>query len=80
MSVFTIDLETNTVTDKFKTGFQIGQMIEDAEVVGGASPNSLAVGTKFAYVSNATNDNISVIDYKNHKITGHIQIHVDRTD
>lgn len=78
MSVFTIDLQTNTVTDKFKTGFQIGQMIEDAEVVGGASPNSLAAGTKYAYVSNATNDNISVIDYKNHKIAGNIQIHVDR--
>ena len=55
--------------DKFKTGFQIGTMIEDAEVVGGASPNSLAVGTRYAYVSNATNDNISVIDYKNHKIS-----------
>ncbi len=77
MSVFAIDLQTNTVTDKFKTGFQIGQMIEDAEVVGGASPNSLAVGTRYAYVSNATNDNISVIDYKNHTITGHIQIRVD---
>jgi DNA-binding beta-propeller fold protein YncE len=77
MSVFTIDLEANRVMDKFKTGFQIGQMIEDAEVVGGASPNSLAVGSKYAYVSNATNDNISVIDYKNHKIAGTIQIHVD---
>ena len=53
-------------------------MIEDAEVVGGASPNSLAVGTRYAYVSNATNDNISVIDYKNHKIVGHIQILVDK--
>ena len=70
MSVFTIDLQSNKVIDKFKTGFQIGQMIEDAEVVGGASPNSLAVGSEYAYVSNATNDNISVIDYKNHKISG----------
>ena len=77
MSVFTIDLKTNQVIDKFKTGHQIGQMIEDAEVVGGASPNSIAVGTQFAYVSNATNDNISVIDYKNHKIVGHIPILVD---
>jgi DNA-binding beta-propeller fold protein YncE len=77
MSVFTIDLETNKVIDKFKTGHQIGQMIEDAEVVGGASPNSIAVGTRFAYVSNATNDNISVIDYRNHTIIGHIPIRVD---
>ena len=78
MSVFTIDLITNVVTDKFKTGYQIGQMIEGAEVVGGASPNSIAAGSRFAYVSNATNDNISVIDYKNHKITGEIPILVDK--
>lgn len=78
MSVFTIDLQTNRVVDKFKTGHQIGQMIEDAEVVGGASPNSIAVGKQFAYVTNATNDNISVIDYQNHKILGHIPIRVDQ--
>lgn len=78
MSVFTIDLQTNQVIDKFKTGHQIGHMIEDAEVVGGASPNSIAVGNQFAYVSNATNDNISIIDYKNHKIIGHIPILVDK--
>lgn len=78
MSVFTIDLSANKVIDKFKTGHQVGQMIEDSEVVGGASPNSIAAGSKYAYVSNATNDNISVIDYKNHKIVDHIQIKVDR--
>ena len=78
MSVFTIDLQTNQVIDKFKTGHQIGHMIEDAEVVGGASPNSIAVGEQYAYVSNATNDNISIIDYKNHKIIGHIPILVDK--
>jgi YVTN family beta-propeller protein len=77
MSVFTIDLASNRVVDKFKTGHQIGQMIEDAEVVGGASPNSIAVGQRFAYVTNATNDNISVIDYKNHQLLGHIPILVD---
>ena len=78
MSVFTIDLATNKVVDKFKTGNQIGQMIEGAEVVGGASPNSIVVGKSFAYVTNATNDNISIIDYKHHKIVGHIAIKVDK--
>ena len=78
MSVYTIDLETNRVIDKFKPGHQIGQLVEDAEVIGGASPNSIAVGSKYAYVSNATNDNISVIDYKQHKIIGHIPIKTDR--
>lgn len=78
MSVFTIDLATNKVIDKFKTGHQVGQMIEDAEVVGGASPNSIAVGSKYAYVTNATNDNISVIDYKTRKIISHIPIKTDK--
>lgn len=78
MSVFTVDLTTNKVTAKLKTGHQIGQMIEDAEVVGGASPNSIATGSKFAFVTNATNDNISVIDYKSGKIISTIPIKVDK--
>lgn len=77
MSLYTIDLATNKVTARLKTGHQIGQMVEDAEVVGGASPNSIAVGKRFAYVTNATNDNISVIDYRQHKIITHIPIKVD---
>jgi YVTN family beta-propeller protein len=77
MSVYTIDLATNQVIDRFKTGHQIGQMIEGAEVVGGASPNSIAIGSRYAYVTNATNDNISIIDYIQHQIIGHIPIRVD---
>ena len=80
MSVYTIDLTTNKVIDKFKTGYQVGQMVEGAEVVGGASPNSIAVGNKYAYVTNATNDNISVIDYRAHAISGQIDIKVDKAD
>ena len=78
MSVFTINLATNSVVDRFKTGHQLGQMVEDAEVVGGASPNSIAAGSRYAYVTNATNDNISVIDYRARKIISHIPIRVDR--
>ncbi|HEV2353396.1 MAG TPA: phosphoesterase, partial [Puia sp.] len=77
MSVYTIDLSANKVVDRYKPGYQIGEMIEGAEVVGGSSPNSLAVGRQFAYVTNATNDNISVIDYRNHRIAGTIPIHAD---
>lgn len=78
MSVFTINLPTNTIISKFKTGYQIGQMIEGAEVVGGASPNSIAIGSRYAYVTNATNDNISIIDYKNNKLAGEIAITADK--
>ncbi len=77
MSVFTIDLVNNTVTSKLKTGHLVGEMIEDAEVIGGASPNSIAINEQFAYVTNATNDNIAVIDYRNGKILKHIPIKVD---
>lgn len=78
MSVFTIDLATNTVTAKLKTGYQVGEMIEDAEVIGGSSPNSIAIGTQYAYVTNATNDNISVIDYRKGIIVKHLPIKVDQ--
>lgn len=78
MSVFVVDLKTNKVVAKLKTGHLVGHMIEDAAVVGGASPNSIAVGSKYAYVTNATNDNIAVIDYTSNKIVKHIQLKVDR--
>ena len=77
MSVYTINLNANKVIDRYKPGYQIGEMVEGAEVVGGASPNSLVVGKTYAYVTNATNDNISIIDYRNHKIAGTIPIKVD---
>lgn len=76
MSVFVIDLASNKVLSKIKTGHQIGELIEDIEVVGGASPNSIAVGKKYAYISNATNDNITIIDYATQKIVGHMPIKV----
>ncbi len=78
MSVFTIDLTTNTVVNKYKTGYQIGEMVEDAEVVGGASPNSIAVGEQYLYVTNATNDNIAVIDHKKGEIVKHIPVEIDQ--
>lgn len=77
MSVFTINLDNNTVSAKLKTGYQVGEMIEDAEVIGGSSPNSIAITAEYAYVTNATNDNIAVIDYRKGKILKHIPIKVD---
>ncbi|HLO82048.1 MAG TPA: YncE family protein, partial [Chitinophagaceae bacterium] len=77
MCVFAIDLQSLKVVRKYKTGYQVGEIIEDAEVVGGASPNSIAVGKKYVYVSNATNDVISVIDHQQQKIVKQIPIVVD---
>ncbi|MFD2573587.1 phosphoesterase [Spirosoma soli] len=82
MSVWLVDLATNKVVSKLKTGVQIGdrtgaRMIEEAEVVGGSSPNSIVVGSRYAYVSNATNDNISIIDYRSKKEVGTIPLKID---
>jgi len=77
MSVYVIDLISNKVKSKLKTGLQLGELIEDAEVIGGASPNSIAINNQFAFVTNATNDNIAVIDYRKGKIVRHIPIKVD---
>jgi YVTN family beta-propeller protein len=78
MSVFAIDLQQNRISSIFKTGRQIGHFLEDAEVVGGASPNSIAMGKQFAYVSNATNDLISVIDLQQLKVVTEFPIKVDK--
>ena len=77
MSVFVIDLTKNKTVKKLKTGYLLGEWIDDIEIVGGSSPNSIAIGKKYAYVSNASNDNISVIDYKKGEIIKHIAIKVD---
>ena len=78
MSVWIVDLDKNQVAAKLKTGLQIGEKIEEVEIMGGASPNSVAVGSKYAYVSNATNDLISIIDIKKNKIVGDIKLKVDK--
>jgi DNA-binding beta-propeller fold protein YncE len=78
MSVYSIDLASNKVAAKLKTGMLLGELVEDAEVIGGASPNSIVVSSKYAYVTNATNDNIAVIDYKKGRIVKHIPIKVDQ--
>lgn len=77
MSVYVIDLTKNTIKAKLKTGMLLGELVEDAEVIGGASPNSIVINNQYAYVTNATNDNIAVIDYKKGKIKTHIPIKVD---
>ncbi|MFZ1516573.1 MAG: bifunctional YncE family protein/alkaline phosphatase family protein [Saprospiraceae bacterium] len=76
MSVWGIDLISNHVKFKIKTGRKIGEFIEDAEIVGGSSPNSIAVGKRYAYISNATNDLISVIDLEKQKLVDEIPIQV----
>lgn len=59
---------------KIKTGVLVGETIEGIPAVGGSSPNSLAVTDRYVFVSNGTNDNISVIDLKNDSIKTEIAL------
>ncbi|HOB84989.1 MAG TPA: bifunctional YncE family protein/alkaline phosphatase family protein [Bacteroidales bacterium] len=76
VSVWTISLDSNKVISKEKTGYRMGAMVEGVEVEGGSSPNSVAAGDK-VYVSNATNDNISVLDPNTGKVTDTIRLTID---
>ena len=49
------------VIAKIKTGHLVGAMVEGIPAVGGSSPNSIVATDEFVFVSNGTNDNISVI-------------------
>ena len=63
-SVFTVSLanpEKPEVIAKTKTGNLVGALVEGIPAVGGASPNSLVATTDYVFVTNGTNDNISVI-------------------
>ncbi len=63
-SVFTISLEdpdNPKVIVKTKTGHLVGAEVEGIPAVGGASPNSLVATENYVFVSNGTNDNVSVI-------------------
>ena len=77
VSVFTVDLESNTVIAMEKTGYRMGEMVEGLEIVGGSSPNSIAAGRNRVFVSNATNDNISVLDPASGKVISHIKLNID---
>ncbi|KAF0142941.1 MAG: 40-residue YVTN family beta-propeller repeat protein [Stygiobacter sp.] len=77
-SVFVIENKAKAkVIAKIKTGIQIGEKIEDIPAIGGASPNSIAATNKLAFVSNGTNDNISVIDIRKKKVVKTIKLVLD---
>jgi len=80
MSVFKVNLLTGRVEKKIKTGYLVGVERDDIKTVGGASPSSLVVGKKYIYVSNATNDTISIIDPDTGEVIGQIPLTVARLE
>ena len=76
MSVFKVNLQTGKVEARIKTGYLVGARRKNIDTVGGASPSTVAVGRRAAYVSNATNDTISVIDTTKNEIVSQIELNV----
>ena len=78
-SVWSYDVSSGQpqITAKIKTGFLVGQLIEDFPAVGGASPNSLVVNDKYVFVSNGNNDCISAIDIMTNKVVKNIPLSID---
>ncbi len=79
-SVFTIRLDVENqpkVIAKIKTGHLVGALIEGIPAVGGSSPNSLVATDKYVFVSNGTNDNISVISIEKDTVIHNIYLKPD---
>ncbi|HPG34565.1 MAG TPA: hypothetical protein PLM34_11965, partial [Lentimicrobium sp.] len=79
-SVFTINIEDQAepkVIAKTKTGHLVGAMVEGIPAVGGASPNSLVATNDYVFVTNGTNDNISVISIEKDTVVSTIYLKPD---
>jgi YVTN family beta-propeller protein len=74
MSVFKVNLQTGKVEHRIKTGYLVGVERDDIKTVGGASPGSVVVGSRAIYVSNATNDLISIVNPDSGAIEAQIEL------
>ena len=80
-SVFTVDVSDPAnpyVKTRTKTGIPVGQPVDGIPAVGGSSPNSLVATDKYVFVTNATNDNISVISVEKDTVVATISLPVDK--
>jgi len=62
------------IVARVKTGTLVGDKVEGIPAVGGSSPNSIVATSKYVFVSNGNNDNISVIDTRNNRIVKEIRL------
>jgi YVTN family beta-propeller protein len=76
-SVWAVSLKKNAkpkVTAKIKTGTLVGQMVEDFPAVGGSSPNSIVATNRYVFISNGSNDNVTVLDAREKTVIKHIKL------
>jgi DNA-binding beta-propeller fold protein YncE len=70
------DMNHPVVVSKVKTGTLVGEKVEGVPAVGGSSPNSLVATSRYVFVSNGNNDNISVIDSHNDRVLREITLSI----
>jgi DNA-binding beta-propeller fold protein YncE len=76
MSLFAVDLASGAVTSRVKTGYLVGAERDGLKTIGGSSPGGVAASSRWVYVSNATNDTVSVIDAASGAIAGQVNLDV----
>ena len=79
-SVFAVDLEDPEkpeVVAKIKTGHLVGALVDGIPAVGGSSPNSIVATDEYVFVSNGSNDNISVISLTRDTVVNTIYLKPD---
>ena len=62
MSLVRVDLSAGMVTARLKTGYLVGAERDGLRTIGGSSPGGVVAGRRWVYVSNATNDTVTVVD------------------
>jgi len=76
-SVWAIDVTSPSlpkVISKIKTGTLIGQKVEGIPTIGGSSPNSIVTAQNYVFISNGSNDNVTVLDSRNQKFITNIKL------
>ncbi len=76
-SIWRIDLSQpaqEKVTGKVKTGVLVGEKVNGLPACGGSNPNSVAVDDRFIYVSNGSNDTVSVLDAESFQVIATIPL------
>jgi YVTN family beta-propeller protein len=67
-SVWAVDTASRQVVAKVKTGALVGELVEGIPAVGGSSPNSIAVSDDYVFVSNGSNDSVTVISRRTNAV------------
>jgi YVTN family beta-propeller protein len=79
-SVWTVDVRragAEHVVSRIKTGYLVGEWVEEFPNIGGSSPNSLVATDRLVFVSNGNNDTVSVIDVAADSVVAEIKLELD---